>query len=115
MRYLWLLLPLVVFSEESFITDYEYGEMLFNNPRGVSCSECHGLSGEGKVIVSYKEEKEEKNISGADIRQKTLAQMIHSVNNYHAVMPRYYLTNKEVQTIYEYLQSKNKEYLKSID
>jgi len=111
-RYLWLFLPLLVYSEESFISDYEYGEMLYNNPRGVSCAQCHGESGQGKVIVSYKEGKKRKTISGEDIRHKTLDQMIHSVSSYHAVMPRYYLTHKEVQTIYEYLQAKNKEYLK---
>ena len=111
MRYLWLFIPLFVYSEESFITDYEYGEMLYNNPRGVSCAECHGESGQGKVIVNYKEDKESKSISGEDIRKKTLVEMIHSVSSYHAVMPRYYLTDKEVETMYEYLQTKNKKYL----
>ena len=112
MRYLWLFLPLTLWSQESFISDYEYGEMLYNNPRGVSCAECHGASGEGKVIVHYKEGKSNEVIRGEDIRKKTLVQMIHSISSYHAVMPRYYLTNKEVQTIYEYLQTKNKIYLK---
>jgi len=113
MRYLWLFFSLFVCAEESFITDYEYGEMLYNNPRGVSCAECHGASGEGKVIVRYIEDNKENIISGEDIRKKTLLQMIHSVNSYHVIMPRYYLTDKEVQTIYEYLQTRNKQYLES--
>ena len=111
MKYLCLFLPLFVCAEESFITDYEYGEMLYNNPRGVSCSECHGASGEGKIIVGYKEDNKQRIISGEDIRKKTLVQMISSVSSYHAIMPRYYLTDKEVQTIYEYLQTRNKSYL----
>ena len=112
MRYLCLFLPLVLWSQESFISDYEYGEMLYNNPRGVSCAECHGASGEGKVIVRYREGEKNEVIRGEDIRKKTLVQMIHSISSYHAIMPHYYLTNKEVQTIYEYLQTKNKKYLK---
>ena len=108
MRYLWLFIPLLVCAEESFMTDYEYGEMLYNNPRGVSCAECHGTSGEGKVIVSYQEDKKTKYIKGEDIRKKTLAMMIKSVNSYHNVMPRYYLTDKEVRTIYDYLKEKEK-------
>jgi hypothetical protein len=96
---------------ESFLTDYEYGEMLFNTPRGVSCTECHGLSGEGKVIVTYKDIHGKQDIKGADIRKKTLEEMIVSVNSYHKVMPRYYLTNDEVKAIYDFLQQKNEAYL----
>jgi len=115
MKFLWFLLPLVLYSEnnvtESFITDYEYGEMLYINPRGVSCSECHGNNGEGKTIVQYQDIHGKQTIKGADIRKKTLHEMIQSVNSYHKVMPRYYLTNDEVKAIYEYLQKKNVDYL----
>jgi hypothetical protein len=37
--------------------------------------------------------------------------MINSVNSYHKIMPRYYLTDEEVKAIYDYLQEKNAEYL----
>ena len=110
-RYLWLFLPLSVYATESFMTDYEYGEMLYHNPRGISCAACHGSSGEGKVIVQYTEGKKQESIKGSDIRNKSLTQMTKSLHNYHDVMPRYYLTDKEVQTIYDYLQTKNKSYL----
>jgi len=106
-----LFLPILLSSSEDFISPYEYGQMLYNNPRGVSCMQCHGESGEGRVIVRYKDEVGEKIIKGADIRHKTLKEMIKAVNSYHKVMPRYYLTNKEVKIMYEYLQKKNKEYL----
>jgi len=92
---------------ESFISDYEYGEMLYNNPRGVSCAECHGKSGEGKVIVQYQGIHGKDSIRGADIRQKSLVDMIDSVARYHKVMPRYYLTDEEVIAIYDFLQKKN--------
>jgi hypothetical protein len=136
MKILLLLLPLVVWSTEnkedaitaiitsadksesesiwdsnktqSFITDYEYGEMLYNAPRGVSCAKCHGGSGEGKVIVHYKDTDKKEDIIGVDIRKYTLNEMIDSVGSYHKVMPRYYLTKKEVKIIYEFLEEKNK-------
>jgi mono/diheme cytochrome c family protein len=123
MRFLIFLLPLLLWSEEnldsnesqSFITEYEYGEMLYQNPRGVSCQECHGDSGEGKTIVHYEDIHSKEDIKGADIRKKTLAQMITSVGSYHKVMPRYYLTDVEVKAIYEFIQKKNKVYLDSTD
>jgi mono/diheme cytochrome c family protein len=109
---LWFLLPFFVWSEqnvtESFISEYEYGEMLYTNPRGVSCTECHGETGEGKSIVHYEDIHGKQELRGSDIRKSSLAQMIHSVNTYHAVMPRYYLTDDEVEAMYKYLQKKYK-------
>ncbi len=104
MKLLLLLLPLVISANEDFISHYEYGQMLYNNPRGVSCSECHGESGKGKLIISYKEGNIEKRIEGSNIRNKTFLDMVRSVNKYHDIMPRYYLTNKEVKAIHDYIQ-----------
>ena len=107
-RLLWLVFPLLLWGEEDFISHYEYGQMLYNNPRGVSCAQCHGASGEGKVIVRYQDLNGQAVIKGADIRKKSLQEMIVSVNSYNKVMPRYYLTDDEVKAIYDYLQKKNK-------
>ncbi|HHD78761.1 MAG TPA: cytochrome c [Epsilonproteobacteria bacterium] len=115
MRYLCLLFPLFLYSEESFISHYEYGEMLYSNPRGVSCAECHGTSGEGKIIVAYQDIHGKEAIKGADIRRKTLNEMLKSVSSYHKIMPRYYLTNEEVEAIYDYLKVKNQDYLHSLE
>jgi len=120
-RLIYLLLPLFLSAEnnvdenitESFITDYEYGEMLYSNPRGVSCVQCHGEKGEGKVIVTYQGMDGKVTLKGADIRKKTLEEMIHASKSYHKVMPRYYLTDDEVSAIYEYLQKRNESYLQS--
>jgi len=111
MRRLLLLLPLFLSANEDFISHFEYGQMLYGNPRGVSCAQCHGTQGEGKVIVSYLEGKEKKVIAGPDIRKETLERMIRSVNDYHQIMPRYYLTNEEIKAIYDYIQQKNETYL----
>jgi mono/diheme cytochrome c family protein len=98
-------------ASEDFISHYDYGHMLYDNPRGISCSQCHGESGEGVVIVSYRDENTEHVIKGSDIRKQSLPNMIHSVNSYHEIMPRYYLTDEEVKAIYDYLQKKNFAYL----
>jgi len=115
MKHLWVFLPLIVWGSEDFISDYEYGEMLFANPRGVSCSQCHGESGQGKTIVEYRDIHGKQLLKGADIRQKTLAEMITAVNSYHKIMPRYYLTDEEVKAIYNYLKIKNQNYLLECD
>ena len=103
-----LLLPFLLSAQEDFISHYEYGQMLYANPRGVSCSECHGESGEGTTIVEYRDIHGKQRLKGPDIRQKSLKEMIDAVNTYHKVMPRYYLTDEEVQAIYDYLKEKNK-------
>ncbi len=87
MKRLLILLPLLLGANEDFISHYEYGEMLLNNPRGVSCAQCHGKSAEGKIIVSYRDEDGKKVIKGPDIRSVPLSKMIQSLNDYHAIMP----------------------------
>lgn len=111
MRRLWVFLPLMLWGGEDFISDYEYGEMLYANPRGVSCSQCHGKIGEGKVIVEYTDENGKQLLKGSDIRKDSLPSMIKAVNSYHQIMPRYYLTDEEVKAIYDYLKIKNQTYL----
>jgi hypothetical protein len=111
MRRLWLLLPLMLWGQEDFISHYEYGEMLYANPRGVSCTQCHGKSGEGQTIVEFRDIHGKQALKGSDIRRDTLDDMIKAVNNYHKIMPRYYLTDEEVKAIYDYLQKKNEVYL----
>jgi mono/diheme cytochrome c family protein len=112
MKHILLTIPLLLCAEEDFISHYEYGQMLYNNPRGVSCAQCHGKKGEGKVIVKFHDTHGKQALKGPDIRLKTLDQMIASINEYHPVMPRYYLTDEEVKAIYDYLQEKNTNYLK---
>jgi hypothetical protein len=37
--------------------------------------------------------------------------MLDSVDIYHKIMPRYYLTDEEVKAIFDYLKKKNENYL----
>ena len=39
--------------DNSFITKYEYGKMLYANPRGISCIKCHGKDAKGKKIATF--------------------------------------------------------------
>ena len=115
MKRLLFVLPLLLGANEDFISHYEYGEMLFNNPRGVSCSQCHGKDGAGTIIVKFRDEEgKEAVIKGSDIRRDTLQSMIKSINSYHEIMPRYYLTDEEIKAIYDYLQEKNESYLETV-
>ena len=111
LKRLLLTIPLLLGADEDFISHYEYGEMLYNNPRGVSCAQCHGKSGEGKVIVEFRDIHGKQALKGPDIRLKTLDEMLVSVNSTHPVMPRYYLTEEEVKAIFDYLQKKNAAYI----
>ncbi len=97
-----------MWADDDFISHYEYGEMLYANPRGVSCAECHGKYGEGTTIVEYRDIHGKQSLKGSDIRHKSLKDMIEAVNSYHKVMPRYYLTDEEVKAIYDYLKTENK-------
>ena len=110
LRYLSVLLSIAVciHADEDFISDYEYGQMLYLYPRGVSCVECHGDAGEGKVIAEFRDIHGAEQIIGPDIRTKTLVEMQEALNAYHKIMPRYYLTDEEVKAIYDFLQEKNR-------
>jgi len=112
MKHLFFIIPMLICAQEDFISHYEYGQMLYNNPRGVSCAQCHGESGEGKVIVEFRDIHGRQALKGPDIRLNGLAKMIASVNSYHPVMPRYYLTDEEIKAIYDYLQKRNAEYIR---
>lgn len=103
-------------SAESFLLEYEYGRMLYNNPRGISCAKCHGEKGRGgqKIAKYYDNDKNPKILKGVDITGDSLEQLEASLENRlknanhqqvtHKIMPRYYLTSEEIKAIYTYLQ-----------
>jgi len=143
-RLLLLLLPLLLFSEqennfskenatitqtsiienntsqdESFLSDIEYGKMLYVNPRGISCAKCHGKNGKGgqKIAKYYDQNKNPKLLKGVDITAYSFEDLNASLQNRykennhyrrHQIMPIYYLTLQEVQALYSFLHSKIK-------
>ena len=105
-------------TQESFLSSVEYGEMLYSNPRGISCAKCHGEKGKGgqKIAKYYDKLKNPKILKGVDIRAYTLEELNASLENQyredgrrkrHKIMPMYYLTDDEIEAIYNYLQHNN--------
>ena len=111
---------LTVETQESFLSSVEYGRMLYKNPRGISCSQCHGKEGTGgqKIAKYYDKKRNPKLLRGVDITSYSLKDLKASLKNQyrennkrkrHKIMPMYYLTNEEVQAIFDYLQYSNKQ------
>lgn len=111
---------LTVETSEDFLSSVEYGRMLYKNPRGISCSQCHGKEGKGgqKIAKYYDKKKNPKLLRGVDITSYSLKDLKASLKNQyrennkrkrHKIMPMYYLTDEEVQAIFDYLQYSNKQ------
>ena len=102
-------------QQKHFITPEEYGKLLYFNPRGIGCHLCHGKKGEGKFIVSYKEyEKNTKNlktykITAPNIQDIKFESFKKYINNtkVNSIMPKYFLTNKELKAIHLFLKDSN--------
>jgi len=130
-----LLLTTSLFSkstfEDSFITQYEYGKMLYKNPRGISCSKCHGQNAKGKNIVTFTHKVKKKNyictIQTRDITNVTYQKFLQTLDpklkkpkkkfdhtqvcaklTYGHIMPTYFLTPQELKSIFFYLKNKDK-------
>ncbi|STP00040.1 cytochrome C oxidase subunit III [Helicobacter canadensis] len=95
-----------LFAEDSFITQVEYGKMLYENPRGIGCVNCHGEKGEGRLIAHYSHKNKDRELKGVRINHLGFQEFLKSLQESKKVMPKYYLTKSEIQAIYQYLQSK---------
>ena len=112
----------------SFITKYEYGKMLYNNPRGIGCNSCHGDDAKGKKIIDFKQEHDKKiyncNLSVPNIKDIDYAIFSEKINSkknpnkkfekeevcekliyYANVMPTYFLVEEEIEAIYYYIKN----------
>ncbi len=117
--------------DNSFITQYEYGKMLYENPRGISCVKCHGSKAKGKVISTFKHIQSEKEyecaIRSSDItnisyelfqatldpklekpKKKFTKEEVCEKLTYGNSMPTYFLTKEELNSIYHYLTNLDK-------
>jgi len=102
-----LLFTLDVFAD--FITDDEYAQMLYKNPRGIGCDKCHGSHGEGMVLSSYKDKSGEVvNITAPRIDNIPMKQFSSSFERKSKLMPVYFLTSDEKAYLYYYLTKNNK-------
>lgn len=129
--FLFFLFSSHIFAEDinnSFITKFEYGKMLFNNPRGIGCNSCHGNDAKGRIIVDFKQEHNKKlydcslvapNIKGIDY--EIFSKKVNSKKNenkkfektqvcekliyYANIMPTYFLVEEEIEAIYHYIKN----------
>ncbi len=88
---------------EDFISESEYGQMLYQNPRGVSCAPCHGTHGEGALISTYKIGSKSVELRGPDIRNIDRGTLRKTLYSGKGVMPPYFMTTKEIQALYNYI------------
>ncbi len=103
-----LLLTLILFASleaEDFITQMEYAKMLYANPRGIGCNLCHGPKGEGGVLATYKEKGVEKSLRAPSINTLSLDDFRKGILRQSLIMPSYFLTKKESESLYAYVQN----------
>ncbi|MFA6191992.1 MAG: c-type cytochrome [Sulfurimonas sp.] len=104
MKYLlYLTLPCLLVADSSFITIMEYSSQLYKNPRGIGCQNCHGEKGEGKLVANYTHNNVNKKFAGSAINKLEWSTFYYALNRSNNGMPRYYLTEKEIQALYLYI------------
>jgi len=102
------LLNTVLSVDDFFLSRYEYGKALYENPRGVSCKRCHGIKAKGKVIVKYTHRKKEIIIKTSNLNNITFKKFISVLNGKSkGIMPRYFLSEDEILSLYFYIKSRN--------
>jgi len=95
-------------EKDSFITETEYAQHLYKNPRGIGCDKCHGVKGEGMVISKYKHKGEKKLLETKEINSMEYKDFAAALENKKSIMPKYFLTKKEIRALYNYLHKVKK-------
>jgi hypothetical protein len=90
---------------EDFITKMEYAKMLYSNPRGIGCDLCHGKKGEGGVIAKYKSKGVKRVLKAPAITNLDKKKFAKALSKSDSIMPKYYLTKKEIDMLYFYVTS----------
>lgn len=93
-------------AEVSFITESEYASQLYHSPRGIGCHKCHGEQGQGRLIAKYKDKGVQKSFSPPAINQFDFRSFEKAMKQRQKGMPRYFLTEQEIVTLYHYLHPK---------
>lgn len=111
---LFLMTPLYIYATATFITPNEYATHLYKDPRGIGCNMCHGENGEGKLIAKYKHKGKEKSFRGPKIDNIKYNNFYKTLNKRNKGMPRYFLTDKEIEALYLYLHKDEKKEKKNV-
>lgn len=94
---------------EDFISPMEYAKMLYQNPRGIGCDRCHGLYGEGKTIAKYKRKGKNRTLKAPAINNISKEKFAKALTKQDSIMPTYFLTKFEIQSLYYYVTQNKKE------
>lgn len=89
-----------IFAKSTFITPKEYAAQLYKNPRGIGCQHCHGERGEGRLIANYRHKGKQKSFSGPPIDNISFQNFYIALNERKKGMPRYFLTDSEIEALY---------------
>ena len=95
-----------------FITLREYSKMLYENPRGISCKQCHGSDGKEQILGYYIKNGEKIAYKIPSIQNLSFENFKNSLSqskNAKSIMPNYSLTNDEIATLYNYIKQFNKD------
>jgi len=108
--FIFILVLIISLNAESFITKMEYAKMLYSNPRGIGCISCHGKRGEGSVIAKYKDKGKQKELVAPPINSLSKKKFFQALQgSKSSVMPKYFLTNNEIEVLYFYVTSEVKQ------
>jgi len=91
---------------DSFITKFEYGAYLYDNPRGIGCNRCHGDKAQGKLIAKYKNSEKDKDfleLRGSNIQQISITKLQKALQRPPTIMPTYNLTDQEIEALFIFL------------
>ena len=100
-----LIVVFLSLKAEDFITKMEYAKMLYSNPRGIGCISCHGAYGEGSIIAKYKHKGKQKELIAPAINELSRDKFFKALQDTDSVMPKYFLTNSEIEALYFYVTS----------
>lgn len=95
-------------NAEDFITKMEYAKMLYSNPRGIGCNKCHGAKGEGSVISEYSHKGKRIKLEAPNITNVSKVHFIKALTTQHKIMPTYFLTDTEIDSLHYYVSSEAK-------
>lgn len=100
-----LFLAITPLLSEDFISKMEYAKMLYSNPRGIGCNKCHGEKAEGAIISKYTSKGKDVVLSAPNITSVSKERFFQALTSSHKVMPTYFLTWQEIDSLYYYVSS----------
>ena len=101
-----------LFAKEDnlFITKKEYAKMLYQNPRGIGCHKCHGVDAKGQILVNYIYKNKNHTIKATNLTKlskKEFFKAFYKKRDKKSIMPEYFLTKEEIDTLYFYVKNTN--------